>query len=31
VPFFKKDKRLKKLLEISEKGEMENWLKGYFN
>jgi hypothetical protein len=31
VPFFKKDKKLKKLLEISEKGEMENWLKEYLN
>jgi hypothetical protein len=30
VPFFKKDKKLKKLLEMSEKGEMENWLKAYF-
>ena len=30
MPFFKKDKKLKKLLAISEKGEMENWLKEYF-
>jgi hypothetical protein len=31
VTFFKKDKKLKKLLEMSEKGEMENWLKEHLN
>jgi hypothetical protein len=31
ISAFKKDKKLKKLLEISEKGELENWLLGYFN
>lgn len=31
VFFFKKDKKLKKLLELSDKGELEAWLKGYVN
>jgi hypothetical protein len=29
VPFFKKDKKLKKLAELSDKGELEAWLKDY--
>jgi hypothetical protein len=29
VPFFKKDKKLKKLAELSDRGELEAWLKGY--
>jgi hypothetical protein len=31
MSFFKKDKKLKKLLAVSEKGELESWLKDYFN
>jgi hypothetical protein len=31
VFFFKKDKKLKKLVELSDRGELEAWLKGYVN
>jgi hypothetical protein len=31
MSFFKKDKKLKKLLAVSENGELESWLKDYFN
>jgi hypothetical protein len=31
VLFFKKDKKLKKLAEISDRGELEAWLKNYVN
>jgi hypothetical protein len=31
VSFFKKDKKLKKLAELSDRGELEAWLKGYVN
>jgi hypothetical protein len=31
ISFFKKDKKLKKIVELSDKGELETWLKGYVN